>query len=39
MEKVAGDELRRRCEELFGKWYGHQEVQMRAVIKRQTRTK
>jgi len=40
MENLVGGELRRRCEELFGKRYGPQELQRRAAaIKRQTKKK
>lgn len=37
MENLVGGGLRQRCEELFRKRYGHQELQRRAVIKRQTK--
>jgi hypothetical protein len=31
MENLVGGELRQRCEELFRKRYGHQELQRRAA--------
>ena len=39
MENLVGQELRRRCKKLFGKRCGHQQVQRRTVIKRQTTKK
>jgi hypothetical protein len=39
MENLVGEELRRRCEKLFGKRYGHQEMQRGAVFTRQTKEK
>jgi len=39
MENLVGHELRRRSKKLFGKRCGHQEVQRRTVIKRQTTTR
>jgi len=39
MENLVGQKLRRRCKKLFGKRCGHQEVQRRTVIKRQSTKK
>jgi hypothetical protein len=37
MENLVGEELRRRSEELFGKRYGHLELQKRAAMRQQTK--
>ena len=39
MENLVGRELRGRCEDLFGKGYGNQELRKRAAIKQQTKKK